>query len=107
MFNSTATSKCPLLGLDQTSGVFALLLLASGDIVGCALAQLTGGYIAPVAFSFGESSVLLPTQEVTITRLMFFSDQAGLPTLFLLSCLSAMDGFVMPAYPDSPCTTGH
>src|SRR6266496_1874042 len=92
MFNITATSNDLSSVWTRPSGVFALLLLAGGDVVSCPLAQLTGAYVAPVVFSFGKSSVLLPSQEVAITRLIFPSDQAGLPTPFLLSCLSAMDG---------------
>jgi hypothetical protein len=33
---------------------FTILLLLGGDVVGRALAQLAGGRITPVAFSFGK-----------------------------------------------------
>lgn len=33
---------------------FTVLLLLGGDVVGRALAQLAGGRITPVAFSFGK-----------------------------------------------------
>src|SRR5271156_6546972 len=32
---------------------FTILLLLGGDVVACALAQLVGGRLTPVAFSFG------------------------------------------------------
>jgi hypothetical protein len=32
---------------------FTILLLLGGDLINRALAQLAGGYITPVAFSFG------------------------------------------------------
>jgi len=32
---------------------FTILLLLGGDVVACALAQLAGGKLTPVAFSFG------------------------------------------------------
>lgn len=35
------------------SDIFSVLLILGGDIVGCALAQLAGSRINPVAFSFG------------------------------------------------------
>ncbi len=35
---------------------FTILLLLGGDVVGRALAQLAGGRITPVAFSFGKIS---------------------------------------------------
>jgi hypothetical protein len=33
--------------------VFSVLLILGGDVVGRALAQLAGGWLTPVAFSFG------------------------------------------------------
>jgi hypothetical protein len=33
---------------------FTILLLVGGNVVGRALAQLAGGRLTPVAFSFGE-----------------------------------------------------
>jgi hypothetical protein len=35
------------------SDVFSVLLILGGDVVGRALAQLTGSPVTPVAFSFG------------------------------------------------------
>lgn len=35
------------------SDVFSILLILGGDVVGRALAQLAGGWVTPVAFSFG------------------------------------------------------
>ncbi|KAJ5982710.1 hypothetical protein N7451_012810 [Penicillium sp. IBT 35674x] len=35
------------------SDIFSVLLILGGDIVGCALAQLAGSRLTPVAFSFG------------------------------------------------------
>lgn len=37
----------------QPSDVFSVLLLLGGDVVSRALAQLAGGPITPVTFSFG------------------------------------------------------
>lgn len=37
----------------QPTGVMSVLLLLGGEIVNRALAQLAGGAITPVAFSFG------------------------------------------------------
>ena len=42
---------------------FTILLLLGGDVVGRALAQLVGGWVTPVAFSFGVSQILSNTVE--------------------------------------------
>ena len=39
--------------------VFSVLLILGGDVVGRALAQLTGSRFTPVAFSFGMLSLIL------------------------------------------------
>ena len=36
------------------SDVFSVLLLLGGDVVARALAQLSGGWLTPVTFSYGE-----------------------------------------------------
>jgi len=38
--------------------VFSVLLILGGDIVGRALAQLAGGWLTPVTFSFGACLLL-------------------------------------------------
>ena len=38
---------------DPSNYAFTILLLLGGDVVARALAQLVGGWITPVAFSFG------------------------------------------------------
>ena len=35
--------------------IFSVLLLLGGDVINRALAQITGSYFTPVAFSFGTS----------------------------------------------------
>lgn len=37
----------------QPGDVFSVLLILGGDVVARALAQLAGGWLTPVAFSFG------------------------------------------------------
>ena len=45
--------------ISPSNYAFTILLLLGGDVVGKALAQLAGGWITPVAFSFGTLPRLL------------------------------------------------
>ena len=47
--------------------VFSVLLLLGGDVVGRALAQVTGSPITPVAFSFGKLPPLLSVRKPSLT----------------------------------------
>jgi hypothetical protein len=38
----------------QPTDIFSVLLILGGDVVNKALAQLAGGSVTPVTFSFGE-----------------------------------------------------
>jgi hypothetical protein len=38
--------------------VFTVLLIVGGDVIGYALAQLAGGWLTPVTFSFGVVNFL-------------------------------------------------
>jgi hypothetical protein len=42
---------------------FTILLLIGGDLVNRALAQLAGGWLTPVAFSFGKSRSPFPLSQ--------------------------------------------
>jgi hypothetical protein len=39
---------------DPSNYAFTVLLLVGGDLINRALAQMAGGWITPVAFSFGK-----------------------------------------------------
>jgi hypothetical protein len=46
--------------ISPSNYAFTVLLLLGGDVVSRALAQLAGGRITPVAFSFGMSFFCIP-----------------------------------------------
>jgi hypothetical protein len=50
---------------------FTILLLLGGDVVARALAQLAGGKLTPVAFSFGTVLQLYPLQCRCLQMLIF------------------------------------
>ena len=58
MPNSTVSSNEFSTQWTHPADVFSVLLLLGGDVVARALAQLVGGWITPVAFSFGRSNSL-------------------------------------------------
>jgi hypothetical protein len=47
--------------------VFSVLLILGGDVVGRALAQVSGSPITPVAFSFGTSESVWDAEEPLLT----------------------------------------
>lgn len=55
---------------------FTILLLLGGDVVAKALAQLVGGPIAPVAFSFGMSSSFEPWEAGRVSQSRTPEDQS-------------------------------
>jgi hypothetical protein len=46
--------------------VFSILLILGGDIVGRALAQLAGGWLTPVTFSFGVCLLLVTFRFLSV-----------------------------------------
>jgi hypothetical protein len=52
--NATCPSTSSPNRWAQPTDVFSVLLILGGDIVNKALAQLAGGVITPVTFSFGK-----------------------------------------------------
>jgi hypothetical protein len=46
---------------------FTILLLLGGDVVACALAQLVGDRLTPVAFSFGTVCILYKLLKNTLS----------------------------------------
>lgn len=53
-FNPGLPSEAFKAQWKHPSDVFSVLLLVGGDVVAAATAQLAGGWITPVAFSFGK-----------------------------------------------------
>lgn len=57
---------------------FTILLLLGGDVINRALAQLAGGFVTPVAFSFGEEHAciyLLSFLAKSFYRMGFLRDE--------------------------------
>lgn len=59
---------------------FTILLLVGGNVVSMALAQLAGGRLTPVAFSFGESYI---SSVGVLTSWLFASGARGGKQMFL------------------------
>ena len=58
---------------------FTILLLLGGDVVARALAQLAGGRLTPVAFSFGTVCILYQLLKNTLSSAMSMFAGADLP----------------------------
>jgi len=58
---------------------FTILLLLGGDVVACALAQLAGGKLTPVAFSFGTVCILYKLLKNTLSAAMSMFAGADIP----------------------------
>ena len=58
---------------------FTILLLLGGDVVACALAQLVGGRLTPVAFSFGTVCILYKLLKNTLSAAMSMFAGADIP----------------------------
>jgi hypothetical protein len=56
--------------------VFSVLLILGGDVVGRALAQLTGGRLTPPTFSFGSSLLLHLLQRDSFCAVNFANNDA-------------------------------
>lgn len=54
-FDMSYTSDALRGQWSKPSDAFSVLLILGGDVIGRALAQLTGSGFAPVTFSFGSS----------------------------------------------------
>jgi hypothetical protein len=66
-FNLKAPSAAfEAVWVSPSNYAFTILLLLGGDVVSRALAQLAGGYITPVAFSFGMFFCLLVLQPCSL-----------------------------------------
>jgi hypothetical protein len=58
---------------------FTILLLLGGDVVARALAQLAGGRLTPVAFSFGTNCILYKLLKNTLSSAMLMFAGADIP----------------------------
>jgi hypothetical protein len=58
---------------------FTILLLLGGDVVARALAQLAGGKLTPVAFSFGTVCILYKLPKNTLSSAMSMFEGADIP----------------------------
>ena len=71
---------------------FTILLLLGGDVVARALAQLAGGRLTPVAFSFGTVCILYKRLKNTQSSAMSMFAGADLP----------QDGYLTQLQPSTP-----
>ena len=58
---------------------FTILLLLGGDVVACALAQLAGDKLTPVAFSFGTVCILYKLLKNALSSAMSMFAGADIP----------------------------
>jgi len=67
--NATSSNTSTPNRWGRPTDVFSVLLILGGDIVNKALAQLAGGNITPVTFSFGESQIKRNTSMLLTLKL--------------------------------------
>lgn len=74
----------------QPTDVFNVLLLLGGDIVNKALAQLSGGIITPVTFSFGWVSYAVKTMLASVGEAKLMPSASENPCLLI----TAKNGYI-------------
>lgn len=83
----------------QPSDVFSVLLLLGSEVVNRALAQLAGGMLTPVTFSFGRTQNCLTVSSLTVVGWASYA--------ITLLLASVGDARLMPASPDGSCLAVH
>lgn len=76
---------------------FTVLLLLGGDVISRALAQLSGGIVTPVSFSFGKYASLLHSLQITATARSWTNMQLGWVSYQVSAvCAAIGDNKLMP-----------